>query len=758
MQHEKDSILNEMNLGLYIKNVADKNLIPIVNQLLYRCKELQKIKDNLLNVIKNKSDLITKRSNIEKIKLFLKLFENENKEFSNDKIKEIMEMFYPCLECSYQEYNNNNNNSSEVLKQKNNEIDIKNIIAECLLSEMTKPNYCGNKQHDKTNLNNYVVNSLSRKGYNQSKQEQNIRIKKNRDSKDINNHIFGEITSRPQSNISSSHHIVHSDTLTSYLIMENSKGQGSLPQIQIPQSQKEKKLVHRNNHSISQNNFGIFPGESGNIQRSMSSLSKVSRIETTKEILSKKNCIEDNSHVNINKDKIKYSVSSGKKMNRNKDSNHQQTNNNNTKVNVTTKALPNKNNENKVRRQANSASKKRYIKKISFNHNNSRNIILNNKCQNIFIPSMLSDYNVKKEKTQTKVKLSCLIHVLSKLFKIKFKELSIDCFYDLLLFNKQKIRFQTKKNKKSKNKLTLKTLLRKYIVKNISFSLKTITQIYNKKKKKFKFERVKPSHRKNLSYINSQFPPKNNSDVSEIRKLNSHKRNITSHRNKSQNEELMIYMPNLQYDGEEYEVLIQEPVIMTNEINDNSHITIGINDCIHTNDEIINKKSMLELLEEQENQLDKNELFINNQETTIKNKPEALENKQNKESIKEKPICLDKNNKCSIIKDIKLDEDEINVSEPSKSNDYRSAPVTPVNKFTNFIEKEPTIYNIKNEDINPTLNDKMDMKHIKKKEIDSEEEKEGDCHRYYDGLHRLQQLNEETKQIEANMKEFLESV
>ena len=57
MQYEKDSILNEMNLGLYIKNVTDKNLIPIVNQLLYKCKELQKIKDNLFNVIKNKSDL-----------------------------------------------------------------------------------------------------------------------------------------------------------------------------------------------------------------------------------------------------------------------------------------------------------------------------------------------------------------------------------------------------------------------------------------------------------------------------------------------------------------------------------------------------------------------------------------------------------------------------------------------------------------------------------------------------------------------------
>ena len=287
--------------------------------------------------------------------------------------------------------------------------------------------------------------------------------------------------------------------------------------------------------------------------------------------------------------------------------------------------------------------------------------------------------------------------------------------------------------------------------------MKAITQIYNKKKKKFKFERIKPSHRKNLSHINSQFPPKHKSDTTEIRKLNSHKRNITSHQNKSQNEELMLYMPNLQYDGEEYEVLIQEPVIMANEINNNSHITIGINDCIQTNDEIINKKSMLELLEEQENQLDRNELFIK-QGPTIKNKVETLENKQNKETIKEITICLDKNNKCSVIKDINLDENEINLSEPSKSNEYKSAPVTPVNKYTNIIEKEQTKINIQNEDINPTSNDKIDVKHIKKKEIDSEEEKEGDCHRYYEGLHKLQQLNEETKQIEANMKEFLESI
>ena len=410
-------------------------------------------------------------------------------------------------------------------------------------------------------------------------------------------------------------------------------------------------------------------------------------------------------------------------------------------------------------------------------------------------PSMLNDYSIKKEKIQKKVRLARLFHILGKILKNKEKELCIQCFYDLILLNKPKLQLNIRKQRKKifinkDNKYVLKTLLRKYIFKHVNVIMKSIVTNYNKnikKKRITKFEKIKHNHNKSHQ-INKTISNKssqkgiehNNYNINKVKpqshskskkcatrsieKNNSCRNHNEKQFKKEQNERMNIYIPNLQYTIEDYDLLIQEPITTNNEneINILNKQTIELNNCIQTDDEIIDKTYTIELLDEQQNKNESIEI-IEPKEENIKeqNLQYKLEENYQQNHIKETQSSMNGS--------IKLDEEAINIPDPLKNNDCKSVPTTPFNRQStsvvgNEIESTQKIMKAKvnkiefadiNYDSNYNLSNDM---YIENDSCENEEEEEEDFSYYYEGLNKLKQLNAETKQIEANMKILLQGM
>ena len=682
---------NDNKISLVNDNI--NNIISsIIEKLLNRIKEIKQKETNVLNTIKNKIDLNIKQNRIDKVKDLLNVMERKNKEhkeLSQQEIKEIIDTFYSCMKISQQQFYNDNND------RMNDEMDIKHIIVSCLLNETQQPNLYKKKKRKTTSLNNYVNNSLSRKGY----IKPTIRIQKN------NKYLY--------THLSSNQLIENNDTLTSYLnkkcesnITEQSSQHAIINQNQtfIQQSKiKLKKPINKiTQRNVSKNHLKTFSIENNKIKRSISTLSKQSRAETTKESLSKKKSLKSEKYaelfVNVNtlseKSKLtnktpqfdNSSIYSERNLNMN-------TNNSQSKQYIiltqpsqNVKRSKSNDSDNvfnnsftKGKRSINSVPKKHSIKK-------HKSIVAK-----ITSPSLLNDYGNKKEKIKTKAKLSYLIHILNKLYKRKLKEMVIQCFYDFYLFYKQQINITFKRKQRPTHKLTLNLLFRKRILNLISFSLQQIIPIYNKTIKKSNMSKIKSKvHNSNKSQLQS----------SHIQNKDN-KRSVN--KNSLKNEELMVYMPNPQDYENNYEMLNQKPVLVNDDDIDNNfdQLTIEPNDYIYTSDdEIITKKNIVELLENQQEQLH-----------TTNNLQQPNKEKQ----------CLFNNE--LLIKDC---EKDVNVSDGLHYNEFQSIPIIVSNKCNN--------------------------------DNDQNEDEETDCSKYYEALNRLKQLNEETKKIEENMKVFLESV
>ena len=666
-----------------VNDTVNKIIISIIEKLLNRSKEIKQKETNILNIIKNKIDLNIKLNRVSKIKDLLNVMNckhKEHKELSQQEIKDIIETFYSCMKISQQQFYNDNN------YKVNDEIDIKMIIASCLLNETPKPTLYKNKKHKTTSLNNYVNNSLACKGYSKP----SIRIQKN------NKH--------PNSHLSCNQLIGNNDSLTSYLnkkceniITEQptiNQNQTFSQQSKIKLQKPINKINQRNNCNVSKNHLRTFSIENNKIKRSISTLSKQSRVETTKESLSKKKSLKSEKYaelfINVNTLSEKSKLTNKKTQFDNSSiysegNLHINTNNSQSKQDIELAHTLQNVKRNKSNNKDNSFSKrKRSIGSIPKKHYIKR---LNSVNAKFTPPSLLNDYDNKKEKIKTKAKLSYLIHILSKLFKSKIKEMVIRCFYEFYFLYKEPVVITCKYKQRPIHKLTLKSLFRKYIFNLISFSLYQLIPIYNKAIKK-----------SNVNKLKSQVHSNNNKPKSQ----SSHIQTKDKKRNFN-NEQLMIYMPNPQDYKDNYEMLIKKPTLANIDINnDYDKLTTQQHDYIYiSDDEIINKENISELLEKQQERLytHNNIIQYNNQQRQYLFNNESL---------------------------IKDSERDVNVSEGSDSNEFQSVPLMISSKYNNNNEQD--------------------------------EDEESNCSKYYEALNKLKHLNEETKKIGENMKAFLDGV
>ena len=858
MQNEKENIVTEKNINqIYYENdIISQNLIPLINKLIFRLKELKKKKKDILNSIKSNNEILTKQININKTKNLLQLIQSHiqnNQEYSASEINDILDTFNHCIEIS----NNEQDNKYHPAK-KHSGFDKKRIIVDCLLN-MNEYEYCSKNNHKNSKFNTYVNNTLSRRGSKQIKQEHSIKIQKKKDNSNYNdtnskNNVDYNI-SRPFTNISSNPILGHNDTLTSYLnkkseseLTEVSNNKQSIDNIKIKPSVQtikstnttcnrnknpKQKIFYRN----SNNNFSnlkTFSVEYNKNQRSMSSLSNQSKFEKTRESLPKKKSLKQTKHaqlfININPfekkenrtikkysslPKVKRTQSLDKNDNcinmfseSNSDISYENKKRFKLKVNNSVRQtkknlLQNKFSENNMKEQK--STKKNTNKRKTFSLPKQNKSIINsnissyNKSKGMYsTPSMLNDYSAKKEKIQKKVRLARLFHILGKILKNKEKELCTQCFYDLILFNKPKLQLNIRKQRKkvivnNNIKYLLKTLFRKHIFNSVNVIMKSIVSNYNKnikKKRTIKFERINHNH--NQSYqinktiinksskkgiehnnysniiikVKSQSQSKSKKYAAKsIEKNGSVHNRQTKQFKKEKNERLKNYIPNFQYTNEDYDLIIQEPITINNEneINTFSKQTIELNNCIQTDDEIIDKAYTIELLDEPQNKNESIEIIELKEENQTEQELQYKldeEYQQNQQShIKETQSSMNGN--------IKLDEEAINIPDPLKHNDCKSVPITPFNRqSTSVVENEiesiqetikANVKNIEFVDIycDNNYNPSNEM-YIENDSYENEEEE--DFSYYYEGLNKLKQLNAETKQIEANMKMFLQGM
>ena len=685
--NEMDLQIKEHNNKItFVNDTVNKIICSIIEKLLNRSKEIKQKETNVLNIIKNKIDLNIKQNRVDKIKDLLNVMickHKEHKELSQQEIKDIIEIFCSCMKISQQQFYNDNNYKIS------NEIDMKMIIASCLLNETPKPTLDKKKKHKTTSLNNYVNNSIVCKGY----IKPSIRIQKN------NKH--------PHSHLSYNQLIGNNDSLTSYLNKKCENIITEQPTINHNQtlSQQSKiklqkpinKINQRNNCNISKSHLRTFSIENNKIKRSISTLSKQSRVETTKESLSKKKSLKSEKYaelfVNVNTLSEKSKLTNKKTpfdnssiySEGNLNINNINTNNSQSKQEIElTHTLQNVKRNKSNDRDTSFSKRKRGIGSIPKKHCIKR---LNSVNAKITPPSLLNDYDNKKERIKTKAKLSYMIHILSKLFKSKVKEMVIRCFYEFYFLYKEPINITFKRQQRPTHKLTLQSLFRKYFFNFISFSLYQLIPIYNKAIKK--------------SNVNKLKLQVNNSNNNKLKSQSSYIQNKDKKRNFN-NEQLMIYMPNPQDYKDDYEMLIKKPTLVNIDINNNyDKLTTEQYDYIYiSDDELINKENISELLEKQQERLcTHNNIQHNDQERQYLFNNESL---------------------------IQDSERDANISEGSESDEFQSVPLMINSKYNN--------------------DNKQDK------------EEKSNCSKYYEALNRLKHLNEETKKIGENMKAFLDGV
>jgi hypothetical protein len=161
-------------------------------------------------------------------------------------------------------------------------------------------------------------------------------------------------------------------------------------------------------------------------------------------------------------------------------------------------------------------------------------------------------------------------------------------------------------------------------------------------------------------------------------------------------------MPKRQDYKDDNEILIKKPTLVNIDINNNyDKLTTEQYDYIYISDnELINKENISELLEKQQERL-----YTHN---NIQHNDQERQYLFNNESL------------------IKDSEKDANVSEGSESDEFQSVPLMINSKYNN--------------------DNKQDK------------EEESNCSKYYEALNRLKHLNEETKKIGENMKAFLDGV
>lgn len=855
MQNDKENIVNEKNINqiYYGNDIISQNLIPLINKLIFRLKELKEKKKDVLNSIKNNNEILTKQININKTKNLLQLIHSHiqnNQEYSISEINDILDTFNRCIEI----YNNEPDNKYHPAK-KHSEFDKKRIIVDCLLN-MNEYEYCSKNNHKNSKFNTYVNNTISRRGSKQIKQEHSIKIQKKKDNSNYNNinsnNNIDYNISRPFTNISSNPILGHNDTLTSYLnkkseseLTEVSNNKQSIdniktkPPVQTIKSTNttcnrnknpKQKIFYRNsNNNVS--NLKAFSVEYNKNQRSMSSLSNQSKFEKTRESLPKKKSLKQTKHaqlfININPFEKKqnqtikkYSSLPKVKRTQSLDKNDKCTNMfsesnsdisyenkkrfklrvNNSVRQTKKNLLQNKFSENNINEQKSIKKNTNKRKTFSLPKQNKNtvnsNIFSYNKSKGMYsTPSMLNDYNAKKEKIQKKVRLARLFHILGKILKNKEKELCTQCFYDLILLNKPKLQLNIRKQRKkaivNKNtKYLLKTLFRKYIFNSVGVIMKSIVSNYNKnlkKKRTINFERIKHNHNKSyqinktISNKSSKKGIEHNNYSNSIVKVKSQSqskskkytaRNIEKNNNDhnkqtkqfNKNERMKNYIPNFQYTNEDYDLIIQEPITINNEneINTLNKQTIELNNCIQTDDEIIDKAYTIELLDEPQNKNESIEIIELKEENQTE---QELQYKLDEEYQQNQQSHI-KETQSSMNRSIKLDEEAINIPDPLKHNDCKSVPITPFNRqSTSVVENEiESIQETMKANVNKIefvdidYDDNYNLSNEMYIENDSYENEEEDFSYYYEGLNKLKQLNAETKQIEANMKMFLQGM